>query len=66
MPITWRPYDESTYRMWLDAIVDEASDELTDWESKFINDIRVQIDFNSNFSRAQSDQIERIYTKYTK
>lgn len=66
MPLMWRPYDESTYRMWLDAIVDEASDELTDWESKFINDMRVQIDFNANFSRAQSDQIERIYAKYTK
>lgn len=66
MPLMWRPYDESTYRMWLDAIVDEASDELTDWEAKFINDMRIQIDFNSNFSRAQSDQIERIYAKYTK
>ena len=66
MSLIWRPYDKETYRTWLDAIIDEASDELTDWESKFINNMQVQLSFNSNFSRNQSEMIERIYAKYTK
>jgi hypothetical protein len=62
----WHPYDAQTYELWLDAIVDEASDQLNDWESKFINDMQNQLRFNSNFTRNQSDMIEKIYTKYTK
>ena len=62
----WHPYDQSVYESWLDAILDEASDELNDWESKFINDMRTQLAYNSNFTRNQSDMIEKIYTKYTK
>jgi hypothetical protein len=62
----WHPYDAQTYELWLDAIIDEASDQLNDWESKFINDMQNQLRFNSNFTRNQSDMIEKIYTKYTK
>jgi hypothetical protein len=62
----WKPYDKETYEMWLDAIVNEASNELNDWETKFINDMRTQLAYNSNFTHNQSDQIEKIYTKYTK
>lgn len=62
----YRPYDESTYREWIDAILSEASDELTDWESSFVESLQTQLNYNSNFSQAQTEKLERIYAKYTK
>jgi hypothetical protein len=62
----WHPYDKSTYESWINAILDEASDELTDWESSFVKSLKNQLKYNSNFSRAQSEKLERIYTRYTK
>lgn len=61
----WKPYDAQTYEMWVAAIKDEASDRLTDWETNFVENINNQLDYNANLSKAQSDTLERIYTKYT-
>lgn len=61
----WKPLTRETYELWVNAVFDEASDKLTDWETNFMENMRNQLDYNSNLSKAQSDTLERIYTKYT-
>ena len=62
----WKPYDKSTYESWIDAIENEVSDELSDWEIGFVENIKLNLGFNNELSRAQSEKLESIYAKYTK
>jgi hypothetical protein len=62
----WQPQDISVYKSWVEAILDEASNKLSNWEVDFINSIASQLDNNRNLSEKQADIVERIYSERTK
>ena len=64
MPPVWKPQPIEVYRDWVDSIIEEASDLLTDWEANFINDIDIRLD-SGPLTEAQANKLESIYTKYT-
>lgn len=62
----WKPLSIETYQSWHKAIVDEASDELNDWESSFIESIGTRLAYGNNLSESQARNLERIYSEKTK
>ena len=35
----WKQLDREVYKSWVEAIINEASDKLSDWENSFIESI---------------------------
>jgi hypothetical protein len=62
----WKPKETELLKSWLDAIMNEASDDLNSWELKFITDMEVAIINRWSITQAQEEKLEQIYTKYTK
>lgn len=66
MSKVWEPQHIDVYRDWVKAILEEASNELTDWENSFIASIEERLNkYNRNLSQAQAEALERIYTNKT-
>jgi len=55
-----------TEKYWLDTILTEASDNLTEWETGFIDSIRIRLGYNRECTPTQHDILERIYAEKTK
>ncbi len=62
----WEPQPITVYQSWLEAIFDEASDNLNDWENSFIDSISNQLISGRNLTQPQAEKLEQIYTKHTK
>ena len=62
----WRPQPIEVYQSWVDAIYDEASDNLTTWETNFVESIGGRLAFGNNLTERQAEILERIYTEKTK
>lgn len=60
----WRPQSRGTYRYWIEAILMESSDKLSDWERKFVDDIDNRLNFN-DLTQSQAEKLEQIYVKHT-
>lgn len=54
----WKMIDQ-----WLATIMEEGSDSLNDWESKFISDIQDRVMARNLLTSAQKDKLEQIYDK---
>ena len=61
----WKPLNKEVYESWVEAIIDEASDELNDWENSFVESIQKQLVYK-NLSEKQAEILERIYSEKTK
>jgi len=61
----WKPKSKEILQSWIDAIKDEASDSLTDWETDFIESIENQLDARGQLSEKQEEILERIYAQKT-
>lgn len=61
----WKPQPFEVLEEWVNAIIDEASDELNDWETKFINDMQVRISNRWQLSQNQEQKLESIYANKT-
>lgn len=61
----WKPRDNETLKHWLDTIINEASDDLTDWEIKFIDDVSIRINNKWPLTRTQEEKLEEIYANKT-
>lgn len=61
----WKPLEREVYKSWCETILTEASDNLTDWERKFVDDLADKLD-RYNLSQRQADVLERIYADKTK
>ncbi len=59
-----KPQPIEVYKDWLKAILDEASDQLTDWESNFISNIENRLTVGP-LTEGQANKLESIYVKYT-
>lgn len=61
----WKPQTIEILKSWVDAIIHEASEDLTHWETNFVNDMQVRLDQGSPLTRYQQEKLEEIYTEYT-
>lgn len=61
----WKPQPIEVYKQWYDAIEQEASDRLTDWESRFVSDIGNRLAYGNLPTQNQAEKLEQIYVKYT-
>lgn len=61
----WQPQPFEVLQAWVDAIIEEASDELNDWESRFIDDMGIRIANRWALSQAQEEKLESIYAAKT-
>lgn len=64
MPLIWKPRDKEILQHWIDVILDEASDELYDWEWSFMDSIQIRMS-NGPLTKAQEDKLEQIYVRHT-
>ena len=61
----WKPQPVDTLRRWVDAIMEEASDRLTDWENKFIADMDRRLTMGGQLTQTQQEKLEELYAEYT-
>ncbi len=61
----WKPQPIEIYQSWVDAIVSEASDDLNDWENKFIDNIQIRLNFGNQLTEEQAKKLESIYSEKT-
>lgn len=66
MPRIWRSVGFETLQHWIDAITDEASDQLNDWELRFITDVSIRVSNRISLTQAQEEKLEQIYAAKTK
>lgn len=62
----WKPQPIEVYQSWVDAILNEASDDLNDWETKFMDNIQIRLNFGNQLTEEQVRKLEEIYTTTTK
>ena len=62
----WRPQENETLRTWILTILDEASDELNDWETNFISNVYNRVFSNQPLTQNQEERLEQIYAHKTK
>jgi len=65
MPPIWQPQSREVYQHWIDTILEEASDELNDWESSFIANIQTTLSIYGKLTEAQAEKLENIYAEKT-
>lgn len=61
----WKPIETEVLQSWIDAILNEASDDLSDWESKFIVDVEMRLARGSQLTQSQEQKLEEIYADKT-
>jgi len=59
------PLELHVYLSWLEAIEAEASDELTPWETDFIDSVGPRLRGGQIPSEKQAEILERIYSEKT-
>jgi len=61
----WKPLDIETYKSWVNIILSEVSDDLNDWETKFIESISERLARNQQLTEFQAVKLESIYAEKT-
>ncbi len=65
MPPIWQPRNNDTLKHWVETILSEAEDRLTDWERKFIADMESRVTNKRPLTQGQEEKLEQIYAEYT-
>lgn len=61
----WQQQPFEVLQQWIDDILEEASDELNDWETKFIDDMRIRVMNKWPLTQTQEEKLESIYADKT-
>ncbi len=61
----WHPQSYEVLQSWIDAIIEEASDSLNDWETKFVDDMRHRVINRWPLTETQEKKLESIYADKT-
>ncbi len=61
----WYPQDKKVYLSWIEAITTESSEELNDWEEKFIESIGTRLLTGKDLTEPMASKLEEIYVKHT-
>jgi hypothetical protein len=62
----WTPKPQELLQQWIDDILEEASDNLSDWESSFVDSVHSQLNRKGQLSERQEEILEKIYAEKTK
>lgn len=62
----WKPQPKEVIQSWIDTLLAEASDELSDWESDFIESCQRGINKYGNLTEKMENTLENIYATKTK
>jgi hypothetical protein len=63
----WEPLEMSVYQGWIKAIIEEASDDLSDWESSFVASLEERMSkYGRNLTEPQAVKLEQIYAEKTR
>jgi hypothetical protein len=62
----WKPTSPEILKSWIGALGDESSDELSDWEIKFITDMNDRLKWGIVLTQSQEEKLEEIYAEKTK
>lgn len=62
----WKPKPIEVYQNWIESIIEEASDNLNDWENTFIESLTERLGRNRNLTELQAEKLESIYVAKTK
>lgn len=65
MPPIWKPQPNEVLQNWIDTIIEEASDKLNDWETRFVDDIRIRVLNGWPLTQTQEEKLEKIYAEKT-
>jgi hypothetical protein len=65
MAKVWQPQSYEVLKSWIDAILEEASDDLNDWETKFIDDMLHRVVNRWPLTETQEKKLESIYADKT-
>lgn len=66
MAEVWRPKDPTILREWVDTIMLEASDALSDWETTFVTNMDERLTLRLQLTQTQEEKLEQIYAAKTK
>lgn len=61
----WEPKSVDLLKSWVDSIMKEASDELSDWESRFVDDMNTRLEKGYVLTEFQENKLEEIYAEKT-
>ena len=64
-PPVWKPQPIEVYQSWINQLM-EVSEELTQWETNFVENISDRLDRGSNLTERQAEILEKIYVEKTK
>lgn len=65
MAKAWTPQPREVLQSWVDAILEEASEDLTDWETTFVSDMQIRLANKWPWTKAQEEKLEAIYADKT-
>lgn len=65
MTSIWKPQPFEVLEVWLKTILEEASDDLNDWETRFIDDMTIRIANKWALTQSQEETLEKIYARKT-
>jgi hypothetical protein len=60
-----KPQPKEVLLEWIKAIEDEASDDLTSWETDFVDSVKAQVLRKGTLSLRQEEILENIYSEKT-
>ncbi len=61
----WKPQPFEVLTQWINDILEEASDDLNDWETKFIEDMNIRVNNKWPLTETQEKKLESIYADKT-
>jgi hypothetical protein len=61
----WEQQPFEVLKQWIDDILEEASDDLNDWETKFIDDMNIRVINGWPLTETQEKKLESIYADKT-
>ena len=65
MPPIWKAQPKEVIQQWIDALLTEASDNLTDWEEQFIESCQKGLNKYGSLTEKMQDTLEKIYAEKT-
>ena len=61
----WKPKNAEILKSWVKALMESPSEELTDWEKKFVSDMHIRLSLGSILTEFQENKLEEIYAEKT-
>lgn len=61
----WKPQSIDVYKSWIETLSNEASDDLSVWETNFLESLSGRLEKEMNLTERQAEVLEKIYVEKT-